>query len=96
MQPLKDPENYRRAFLNPPDNTENLSAEFLASLENLSEKQRKRFYEGVYVDEIDCTMDVRDNRFRPSRARGYPRREACGGGPPSILQALRGEMIWRR
>jgi hypothetical protein len=56
MQPLKDPENYRRAFLNPPDNTENLSAEFLASLENLPEKQRKRFYEGVYVDEVDGAL----------------------------------------
>jgi phage terminase large subunit len=41
MQPLKDPENYRRAFLNPPDNIGNLSAEFLESLENLPEKQRK-------------------------------------------------------
>jgi hypothetical protein len=56
MQPLKDPENYRRAFLNPPDNTKNLSAEFLASLENLPEKQRKRFYEGVYVDEVDGAL----------------------------------------
>ena len=34
-QPLKDSENYRRVFLNPPDNIANLSKKFLASLENL-------------------------------------------------------------
>jgi len=56
QRPLADPENYQRAFLNPPDNAANLSAEFLASLANLPEKQRKRFYEGVYVDEIDAAL----------------------------------------
>lgn len=38
MQPLKDPENYARAFLNPPDNLANLSSDFLTSLANLPEK----------------------------------------------------------
>lgn len=56
MQPLKDPENYARAFLNPPDNLANLSTEFLTSLENLPEKQRKRFYDGVYVDEVEGAL----------------------------------------
>jgi PBSX family phage terminase large subunit len=56
MRMLKDPENYKRAFLNPPDNKANLSKEFLESLENLPEKQRKRFYEGVYVDEVDDAL----------------------------------------
>ncbi len=69
MQLLKDPENYARAFLNPPDNKANLSSEFLASLSNLPEKQRKRFYEGVYVDEVEgalWTYDVIDaNRCAP-------------------------------
>jgi phage terminase large subunit-like protein len=55
-QPLKDPENYQRAFLNPPDNAANLSGEFLASLDNLPQRQRKRFYEGVYIDEIDGAL----------------------------------------
>lgn len=55
-QPLRDPDNYQRGFLNPPDNAANLSAEFLQSLANLPEKQRKRFYEGVYVDEIDGAL----------------------------------------
>jgi hypothetical protein len=55
-QPLKDADNYRRAFLNPPDNAANLSKEFLSSLANLPEKQRKRFYEGVYVNEVDGAL----------------------------------------
>lgn len=56
LQPLKTPENYQRAFLNPPDNVANLSAEFLTSLADLPEKQRKRFYEGVYVDEVEGAL----------------------------------------
>jgi phage terminase large subunit-like protein len=56
MQRLKDPENYKRAFLNPPDNIANLSPEFLASLANLPEKQRKRFYEGLYIEEVDGAL----------------------------------------
>ena len=56
LHPLKDPENYQRAFLNPLDNGAYLSKEFLASLANLPDKQRKRFYEGVYVDEVDGAL----------------------------------------
>jgi phage terminase large subunit-like protein len=56
MQPLTDPQNYRRAFLNPPDNAANLSPQFLASLATLPERQRKRFFEGVYVDELDGAL----------------------------------------
>lgn len=56
MQPLADPGNYARAFLNPPDNVANLSAEFLESLAHLPERQRKRFFEGVYVDEFEGAL----------------------------------------
>ncbi|QAY95902.1 hypothetical protein CWB41_09325 [Methylovirgula ligni] len=56
MQKLKDPKNYARSFLNPVDNTENLAPEFLESLANLPERQRKRFYEGVYLDEIEAAL----------------------------------------
>ncbi|HTV33843.1 MAG TPA: phage terminase large subunit [Methylocella sp.] len=55
-QLLKEPAKYQRAFLNPSDNAHNLSREFLASLESLPEKQRKRFYEGAYIDEIDDAL----------------------------------------
>ncbi|MFZ1961290.1 MAG: phage terminase large subunit [Methylovirgula sp.] len=56
LQPLADPENYARAFVNPRDNKMNLSAQFIESLAHLPERQRKRFYEGVYVDELDGTL----------------------------------------
>ncbi|MGA3301963.1 MAG: phage terminase large subunit [Methylovirgula sp.] len=56
MQPLVDPENYARAFLNPPDNAHTLAAEFLESLAHLPERQRRRFFEGVYVDELEGAL----------------------------------------
>ena len=56
MQPLADPLAYARAFINPRDNAENLSPAFLDSLANLPERQRKRFYEGVYVDAVDDAL----------------------------------------
>jgi phage terminase large subunit-like protein len=56
MQKLKDPKSYARAFLNPVDNADNLAPEFLDSLANLPERQRKRFYDGVYVDELEAAL----------------------------------------
>ena len=55
-QPLANPDDYERAFLNPVDNDENLSPEYIASLAMLPEGKRKRFYEGVYVDECDDAL----------------------------------------
>lgn len=55
-KPLNDPENYKRCFLNPAQNAGHLSPEYLASLQNLPEKQRRRFFEGVYVDEVDGAL----------------------------------------
>lgn len=54
--PLADPENYAWMFLNPRDNVRNLSKDYLQSLERLPERQRKRFYEGVYVDDLDGAL----------------------------------------
>lgn len=55
-QPLVDPHNYQRLFLNPRENAANLSAEYLFSLQNLPPRQRLRFYEGVYVDELEGAL----------------------------------------
>lgn len=55
-QPLADPDNYQRCNLHPKDNAANLTPEFLASLEALPEKQRKRFWDGVYVDEVEDAL----------------------------------------
>jgi phage terminase large subunit-like protein len=54
--PLDDPDDYERMFLNPRDNADNLSAEYLKSLERLPERQRKRFFEGVYIDNLDGAL----------------------------------------
>jgi phage terminase large subunit-like protein len=53
-QPLVNAGDYARMFLNPRDN--NLTAEYLASLENLPERQRRRFFEGVYIDDLDGAL----------------------------------------
>lgn len=54
--PLPDPHNYQRMFLNPEDNKENLSEEFLLSLQNMPARHRARFYEGKYVDETENAL----------------------------------------
>jgi predicted phage terminase large subunit-like protein len=53
--PLDDPDDYERLFLSPRDNP-HLTENYLKSLERLPERQRKRFYEGVYVDDLDGAL----------------------------------------
>jgi hypothetical protein len=74
--PLPNPDDFAHMFLNPGDNAQNLSAEFLKSLEELPEKQRKRFYDGLFVAEIDgalWTLDLlertRTEVFQPGDPR---------------------------
>ncbi|MGB6536473.1 MAG: hypothetical protein WBF58_10990, partial [Xanthobacteraceae bacterium] len=55
-QALENPGDYARMFLNPSDNEANLSSEYLKNLQALPERQRKRFFEGVYVDELDGAL----------------------------------------
>ena len=62
MQPLKDPENYRRAFLNPPDNTENLSEEFLASMKIYRKSSANAFMKAF----MSMKSTVHYGRTRPS------------------------------
>jgi hypothetical protein len=62
---MPDADDYQRAFINPNDNAENLDPTFLRSLANLPEKQRRRFYEGHFVAEVDGALW------------GYDKLEAC-------------------
>lgn len=55
-QLLSDPEQYVRMFLNPADNAANLTADYIASLRNLPERYRRRFFEGVYIDALDGAL----------------------------------------
>jgi phage terminase large subunit-like protein len=53
--PLDEPGDYANLFLNPADNP-HLSDAYLKSLQRLPERQRKRFYDGVYVDDLDGAL----------------------------------------
>lgn len=56
LKPLSNPEQYGAMFLNPEGNRENLSPEYLESLQALPVRQRQRFYEGVYAAEIEGAL----------------------------------------
>lgn len=47
---LRDPENYASFQMNPRDNVENLSPEYLKLLQGLSARARRRFEEGEFAD----------------------------------------------
>jgi phage terminase large subunit-like protein len=53
---LTDPDSYGRMFVNPDANRANLSAEYIAELENSTGNYRKRFFEGVYIDEVNGAL----------------------------------------
>ena len=55
-RPIPNPDDYAHIFLNPRDNAANLSPEYLQAMERLPERQRKRFYDGVYQNEIDGAL----------------------------------------
>jgi phage terminase large subunit-like protein len=49
-EPLPNPENYTSFQMNPGDNAANLSPEYLATLEGLSERMKRRFLRGEFSD----------------------------------------------
>ena len=49
-------EDYRHAFLNPYDNADVLTPEYIRSLEQMPVRRRRRFLEGVYVDEVEGAL----------------------------------------
>lgn len=55
-QPLLDPENYALLYMNPLDNAAHVDADYMASLQAMPERQRRRFFEGRYVAEIDGAL----------------------------------------
>lgn len=48
--PLSDPDNYGSFRINPVDNVDNLSTEYIKTLESLSERQKRRFLRGEFAD----------------------------------------------
>jgi hypothetical protein len=55
-KPLKQPENFVWMRMNPEDNRENLTPETIEELEGLPERQRQRFYEGVFTSDVDGAL----------------------------------------
>jgi hypothetical protein len=49
-EPIKHPDNYVSMQINPQDNTENLTEEYLDTLATLSARARKRFLDGEFAD----------------------------------------------
>lgn len=49
-QPLRNPEAYNSMLMNPTDNLDNLSDEYIAELENMPAKERNRFLLGMFSE----------------------------------------------
>lgn len=54
--PIPNPENYCSMNMNPEDNKENLSPEYLKLLENMPARMRRRFLHGEYSDSTDGAL----------------------------------------
>ena len=55
-QPLPNPENYASYQINPKDNSENLTEEFLRELQSLPPRERMRFWEGAFADATEGAL----------------------------------------
>jgi len=78
-KPLSNPTDYARSFINPAQNARNLTGEYLASLEAMPERQRKRFYEGVYIDQLEGALWSYDglDKGRDESLTPHQRAKAC-------------------
>lgn len=63
-QYLDDPDNYAFMKLNPYDNIENLSADYIRTLESLPLRLRKRFLEGEFRDQTPNALFIDENLER--------------------------------
>jgi hypothetical protein len=55
-QRLAQPESYASLLMNPNDNRENLTAEYLADLDALDERRRARFFLGLWSDDAENVL----------------------------------------
>ncbi len=69
--PLDNPDNYATMQMNPTHNRANLPAEYLAELDALPERERRRFRDGEFLSELPgalWTLDcLEKNRVAPSQ-----------------------------
>lgn len=55
-QKFVDKANYAHIHINPKDNLDNLPVEYIRNLEALPERQRKRFFEGLYQGDVEGAL----------------------------------------
>lgn len=51
-EPLRNPTDYQHFFMNPDDNRENISADYLETLDGMSARMRLRFRDGKFGEEV--------------------------------------------
>ena len=56
MEAVTDPDNYQYTVMNPADNAANLDPEYIEELRRLPAKQRKRFFSGEYVSDVEGAL----------------------------------------
>jgi hypothetical protein len=55
-RPLAKPDDFQHLYMNPYDNRENLPDDLIEELDNLPERQRRRFFVGEYSDEVEGAL----------------------------------------
>lgn len=65
-EPLSNPDNYESFQMNPADNADNLSPEYLKTLEGLSERMKRRFVRGEFAEATPNALfdEVNIDRWR--------------------------------
>jgi hypothetical protein len=80
-----DPTQYVELGMNPGDNRDNIAADYLATLESLPEKQRRRFLEGEWLPDIEgalWTLDsIERNRIEVPSGATFDALLNCGAVP---------------
>lgn len=73
--------------LNPADNAENLSPEYLETLRSLPKRQRQRFLEGLYLADVEGALWT-DEMIVRARLKGDGGSGGGGGTPPVLRRTV--------
>lgn len=71
-QPLTRGESYAMMYINPEDNRENLSEDYLDELRALSPRMRRRFLEGKFADVLDNALWTIESIEKARRTENLP------------------------
>jgi hypothetical protein len=66
--PLAQPARYASMMINPEHNRQNLAAEYIAELDSLPDRERRRFRDGIYADDVDGALWTEEDLERLNRA----------------------------